>query len=163
MGALAFRLDQYPEPTPAEIDAAREAARVLSAASMHRPMRIAVAGMEPSDPIELPPAIFRQVLDLLIQLGNGITVTIMPVEAELTTSQSADLLGVSRPHLIKLIGRGELGCRLVGTHRKLRVREVIAYRDKTDLARTEALGRMAELDAELGLDVDEPVGTDSAA
>ena len=111
MGALAFRLDQYHEPTAAEIDAAREAARVLSAASMHRPMRIAVAGMEPSDPIELPPAIFRQVLDLLIQLGNGTTVTIMPVEAELTTSQSADLLGVSRPHLIKLIGRGELDCR----------------------------------------------------
>ena len=58
-------------------------------------------------------------------------VAIVPVGSELTTQQAADLLDISRPHLVKLLVRGELPYRMVGTHRKIRAREVLRYRART--------------------------------
>jgi len=110
------------------------------------------------EPIRLPATIFAMVVDLLSKLGNGNAVTIVPVEAELTTQQAADYLNVSRPHLVKLLERGDVPFRMVGTHRKVRAKDVINYRIQVDGARHEALRAMSITDAELGLDVDEPVG-----
>jgi excisionase family DNA binding protein len=120
-------------------------------------VRFAVEG-EAVEPIELPASIFALVVDLLSKLGNGNAVTIVPVEAELTTQQSADYLNVSRPHLIKLLEHGDLPFRMVGTHRKVLARDVINYRTKIDVARQAALRALAASDAELGIDADEPIG-----
>ncbi|MEP7351402.1 MAG: excisionase family DNA-binding protein [Sphingorhabdus sp.] len=99
------------------------------------------------------------IVNLLVEIGNGNAVAIVPVNAELTTQQAADLLNVSRPHLIKLLEKGDLQCRMVGTHRKLKANEVLNYRAKTAQARSESLKKMVELDEELGLYDDEPVNS----
>ena len=157
MSALAIKLDDLHEPSPDEVQAARVAARTLSRNGAGPMIRFAVEGQS-VEPISLPASIFALVVDLLSKLGNGNAVTIVPVEAELTTQQAADYLNVSRPHLVKLLERGSLPFRMVGTHRKVLARDVINYRSKVDGARYEALRAMSAADAELGLDIDEPVG-----
>ncbi|MBO9499251.1 MAG: excisionase family DNA-binding protein [Novosphingobium sp.] len=102
---------------------------------------------------------FRTIIKMLVEMGNGNAVAVVPVSAELTTQQAADLLNVSRPHLIKLLEQKRLPYRMVGTHRKLPARDVLSYRDKIVAARRAALAEMIELDRELGLSDDERVGS----
>ncbi len=163
MAALAIDMDALQEPTAEDISAARRAARQLSSLdSGNKAVRISVThseGDEAPEPISLPSNVFRTLVKLLVEIGNGNAVQVVPVKAELTTQQAADYLNVSRPYLIKLLENGTLGYRMVGTHRKVEAREVMSYRDKMACDRNMALSRMVELDEELGLYDDEPITT----
>ena len=86
---------------------------------------------------------------MLAEIGNGNAITVVPVLGELTTTQAAELLNVSRPHVIKLIKRGDLAHKMVGTHRKLLARDVLAYHAKTYQTQGEALDAMSALDEEM--------------
>lgn len=156
MSALPEAFNEATPLNPELIDAAAAAARTLARYSSAPTVRLAVGDGEAS-PISLPADIFAQIVDLLSKIANGNAVSIVPIDAELTTQQAADLMNVSRPHVIKLIERGDLPHRMVGTHRKLPARSVLAFRHKTELEQVEALRRMAALDSELGIDDDEPI------
>jgi len=78
--------------------------------------------------IELPAEVYRLLLDILGHLADGDAVTVAPIHAEVTTQQAAELLNVSRPHLIKLLGQDALPYHRVGNRRKLALRDVLAYR-----------------------------------
>ncbi len=67
---------------------------------------------------------------LLAPLAQGKMVRVVPLEAELTTQEAAEILGVSRPHLIRLLESGKIPYRKVGTHRRIRVEDLLAYREK---------------------------------
>ena len=84
--------------------------------------------------IKLDEDIFDLLRCILIDLSQNRAVQILPHDMELTTIQAADFLQVSRPHLVKLIKAGDLSCRLVGTHRRIKLNELIAYRAKADAA-----------------------------
>lgn len=154
MSALAESFDEAEALTPETIDAAAAAARTLARFSSAPTVRLAV-GDEPTK-ITLPADIFAQIVDLLSKIANGNAVSIVPVDAELTTQQAAHLLNVSRPHVIKLIERGDLPHRMVGTHRKIPARAAMAFRQRAEIEHARALRNMAALDAELGME-DEPV------
>jgi len=162
MATLAVNLEEVHEPSVDEIDAARTAARQFS--KLDRGSAVSFVPEQPADksaqvePITIPANIFRTIIKMLVEMGNGNAVAVVPVSAELTTQQAADLLNVSRPHLIKLLERNELKYRMVGTHRKLPAREVLAYRDRSVHARRAALVEMVQLDEEMGLIDDERVG-----
>lgn len=156
MTALAKSFDEAEALTPESINAAATAARTLARFSSAPSVRLAVEG-EKQSKISLPADIFAQIVDLLTKIANGKTVSIVPIDAELTTQQAAHFLNVSRPHVIKLIERGELAHRMVGTHRKLPARAVLVLRDRTAAAQAAAIQRLAKLDAELGIDEDEPL------
>ena len=81
--------------------------------------------------------------------GNGVTLT--PLHAELTTRQAADLLQVSRTHLVQLLDEGRIACPKVGAHRRVRARDVLGYRRETEFRCRETLDGLTALDQDLGL------------
>lgn len=164
MASLAVNFEELHEPSTEEIAAASTAARAMSQLDRGSPTisfvpQAAEGESTNVEPISLPMSIFRLIVNMLVEMGNGNAVAVVPVNAELTTQQAADLLNVSRPHLIKLIEQEALTYRMVGTHRKLKAKEVLNYRSKTAHARSESLKKMVALDEELGLYDDEPVGS----
>jgi len=101
--------------------------------------------------VDLPtPALhlLREILDWMAQ-GKGVALT--PLHAELTTRQAAELLQVSRTHLIQLLNAGRIPCRKVGSHRHIRAEDILAWRRKTELRRREALDGLTARDQKLGL------------
>ncbi|MFH9094536.1 helix-turn-helix domain-containing protein [Streptomyces albidoflavus] len=88
---------------------------------------------------------------MLAALADGQGVQVMPVDAELTTQQAADMLNVSRPYLIGLLESGEIPFRLVGRHRRIRFADLRQYIREDDAARKGAADDLMELDQELGL------------
>ena len=82
-------------------------------------------------------------------IARGETVTLVPLSRRLTTQEAADLLNVSRPHLIKLIDEGTLGCEMVGTHRRLALADVMAHKAERSEGRRAALKEMQEIAEDL--------------
>jgi len=99
---------------------------------------------------EVSEALKDKLLALLDLLERGEPVVLLPLEAELSTQQAADLLGVSRPYLVKLLEEGRLPYRRVGRHRRVRVRDVLAYRERLREARHRVLDELAQEAEELG-------------
>jgi excisionase family DNA binding protein len=84
-------------------------------------------------------------------LANGEGVNVMPDSAELTTQQAAEFLNVSRPYLIKLLESEQIPFRLVGTHRRIKFRDLREYNSRDDLDRRRAADELTQLTQDLGL------------
>lgn len=67
------------------------------------------------------------VVDLLARLGRGETVTVSSVEEMLTTSQAAELAGISHTYLRNMTDRGEIPVEYRGTHRRIRQGAIMAW------------------------------------
>ncbi len=133
--------------------AAGEAVRTLSSAMRNcRPTLVeVVAEGDGSTRASVPLDAFELLMDVLAHLANGDGVTVMPLKAEFTTQQAADFLNVSRPYLIKLLDNGDLPFRRVGTHRRVLLKDVVAYKQRDDDRRKEAVDALAAEAQELGL------------
>ncbi|HZL63811.1 MAG TPA: helix-turn-helix domain-containing protein [Thermoleophilia bacterium] len=101
---------------------------------------------------EIPTAIYKVLVAAVAAMAQGNAVSIVPVHHELTTQQAADLLGVSRPHLVKLLDSGEIPHHKTGSHRRVYFEDLMRYRDVRDAERREALAALTRRSAELGLD-----------
>lgn len=103
------------------------------------------------DAIDLPEGIHDLLVTIVENLKAGNGVTVIPMHAELTTVEAAELLNVSRPYLIKQLEAGALPFHMVGTHRRLRLADVLSYRDRADAEAEAALAAMSAEAEELDL------------
>ena len=101
--------------------------------------------------VDLPVPALRLLRDVLDRMAHGKGVALTSLDAELTTRQAAELLQVSRTHLVQLLDAGRIPCRMVGSHRRVRAEDVLAWRRETESRRREALDELTARDQELGL------------
>lgn len=101
--------------------------------------------------IELPTTALRLLVDILAQLADGNAVQVVPVHAELTTQEAANLLNVSRPHLVKLLEDGALPFHKTGKHRRVRFHDLMEYKQKRDRVSADAMTELAAQAQELGM------------
>lgn len=145
-------MDALDLPTEETAREASEALRAFSSFREKRPTHVeVVAEGDGAASVTVPVEAFELFVQVLAHLANGHGVTVMPVKAELTTQQAADLLNVSRPHLIKLLDQGDIPFRRVGTHRRVQLKDVVAYKRIDDAKRREAADALAAEAQALGL------------
>jgi excisionase family DNA binding protein len=134
------------------LDETRKASEVMSAMARARTddgvLPIALRKADGEIEIELPPALGELMLSMLTHVARGEMVTFVPYGAELTTQKAADLLNVSRPFLTKLLESGEIQFHRVGSHRRVRVNDLLAYKTKRDAERGSALDDLQRLGQE---------------
>lgn len=104
----------------------------------------------PSSQIDVPAEMVPVIVEILEQLLAGNAITVAPVNTELTTQQAADLLNVSRPHLVKLLEQQRIPSKKVGTHRRVRLNDLLRFRDKDDVVRRRTADELAKQLDELG-------------
>jgi excisionase family DNA binding protein len=144
-------------PNAHDVELAVESSRTLGAmAKTTGDLSLTVTGEGGvSTQIRIPASALRLLFAALSEMACGNAVSLLPVKAELTTQQAADVLNVSRPYLVGLLEKGEMPFRMVGNQRRVRLQEVIAYKARTDIDRRAALDELAREARELKLGYDE--------
>lgn len=105
--------------------------------------RYFLAGATPGEQVELPQETYRVLRQVIEAMHQGLAVTLVPQSKTLTSQQAADLLGVSRPTVIKLLDGGKIPFERTGTHRRILLRHLLAYRAQRRRDQYAALEAMA--------------------
>src|SRR3989454_7217361 len=140
-------------PSEAEATTAKEASRVLAARMREdEPLELRISDdPSPEGTFNLPASALRLLVRILEEMARGNAVTLIPVHAELTTQEAADMLNISRPSLIQILDEGKIEFRRVGTHRRVRFEGLMAYKRRADADRRAALAELVAYDQELGI------------
>ena len=102
----------------------------------------------------LPTSALRLLVDILGELALGNAVKVVPVHAELTSQEAADLLNVSRPHLVKMLEDGAIPFTKTGRHRRVRFSDLMAFKQRRDEQSQVAMEALVQQAQELGMGYD---------
>lgn len=104
----------------------------------------------PAGPIPLPESVFYVLERVAEVMAKGDSITVVPVGREVTTQQAADLLNVSRQYLVRLLDEQRIPFRKTGKHRRLRIEDVLAFKEKRDKDRRAGLRELSRMTQEFG-------------
>ena len=139
-------------PTETDRALARESRRVVKeclSESGSCQLKLFVDGVERN--IQVPMIAMRVLTEALRQIALGKAAVVMPLDAEISTQQAADILNVSRPYLVGLLENNEIPFRWVGAHRRVRLLDVLNYKRRNDEERMKVLDELAAQAQELNL------------
>lgn len=145
---MAMRLERPILPEDTDI---RRAARAFSVLKKEPETEHYVLGSSIGRRVDISPAAFHLMLNVLDEMSRGNAVLVVPIHAELTTQEAAGLLNVSRPYLIKLLEEGKIRYQFKGKHRRILFKDLMEYKQKAARESYEALSRLAAESEELGL------------
>lgn len=106
---------------------------------------------ENGEAITIPRKALELLRFVLARMAEGKAVSLVPAESELSTQQAADLLNVSRPHLVKLLEQGALPFRKVGSHRRVQLEDLLRYERQQAERRNQQLQFLAQQAQELSM------------
>jgi excisionase family DNA binding protein len=132
-------------PSPLERELLAKISRLL--AGERSAPQLVVGGQR----VEVPAPLVHMMIQWLRSVERGEPVALVSEEKLLTSQQAADLLGVSRQYLVQLLERGDIPFTKTGTHRRIRIDDLMAYKRRWDKERRAALDRLVELSEDLGL------------
>lgn len=140
-------------PTPEQAAEAKKVQESLRAGLRGRKRRLGTVVIRGADgDVAVPEPVSQIVMKALDEIAHGRAVEVNPVEEEVTTQQAANLLNVSRPFLIKLLSNGAIPFRMVGSHRRVKREDVVAFKQNQEQASREALADLARISQERNLE-----------
>lgn len=149
-------MDQTREPfvaDEAEAVVARKAAESFKAvAEANESVKISIGEKDSKIIVPLPAPAVAMIYAVLKAMAHRTPVSVIPYDAELSTQQSADYLNISRPYLIRKLDAGDIPFRRVGTHRRVRFCDLIAYEQKCRADQRQALADLHDEEKRLGLE-----------
>lgn len=102
---------------------------------------VSIGGAGAED-VAIPAVAARLLVQVLGQIGAGHAITLLPLTAELSTQEAAEILNVSRPYLVRLLDERQIPSRKVGTHRRVLLHDVLAYKQQDDERRHAVLDEL---------------------
>jgi len=145
-------LDQLKKPSKADQKTAIESysalASVLEQLESEQPE---IEIEETSEKIKIPLSALRLLGDILKAMGQGKLISIVPVATEVTTQSAAEMLGCSRPHLVKLLEEEKIPFTKVGKHRRIKLDDVLSYRQQMKEEQKKNIIDIMNADEETGL------------
>lgn len=136
------------EPTSEEKRVAEEAFRTLEVLQTTEPnkekKRKLQVSVDDTTTVTIPESALEFLVELLHQMSRGKAITLLPVDSELSTQQAADMLNVSRPHLVKLLEEGKIPFTKVGKHRRILTEDLMEYKEKKAQQRRDSLKKLTE-------------------
>ena len=152
MSNAALRISEPVLPAAEDVAQAQEAARALARFAAEAPKaQISIEDDSHRMHVVLPRAAVQLLQGILREMAQGNAVTLIPIHAELTTQQAADLLNVSRPYLVSLLESNAIPYRKVGTRRRVLFEHLMVYKKSEDAKRLEVLSELTREAQELGL------------
>lgn len=147
MVTQSFHLPEPIMPSESEIELARASSRILSSINLQKGKTVKVlleSDSHQKSSVILPFSAFKLLMTVLTQMAEGNAITLIPVHAELTTQEAANLLNVSRPYLVRLLEEKKIPFRKVGTRRRILFQDLMNYKAKIDAARRKTLDELSE-------------------
>lgn len=152
MGTATDTLLTPIHPTEEDVDLAQRSASELSRlGSSPRALKVTVVRGRESAETVIPAIAFQMLGIILEELAQGHAVALTPVDREISTQKAADLLNVSRPYVVKLLESGRIPFRKVGTHRRVRLGDLLKYKVQMDAEADRALDDLVAQAQELGM------------
>lgn len=145
---MATKLKQPILPSEAEMTQAQNSLLLLKQDRADKHFAI---GSPSGLKVPLSESVFHLLLNILTEMARGNAVLVMPINAELTTQESADLLNVSRPYLIRLLDEQKLPHHMVGRHRRILFKDLMDYRQKNKRRQFKAMQELTAADDESGI------------
>lgn len=106
---------------------------------------------ETEEKIKLPAKALRLLAQILKATADGKPISLVPIAMEMTTQAAAELLGCSRPHIVKLVDTGEIPHTMIGRHRRLMFEDVMKYKKEMKEKQKNLIIEMMKEDEEYGL------------
>ncbi|WP_245720260.1 excisionase family DNA-binding protein [Nocardia uniformis] len=139
---------------PEHPDQLAEVRRFLD--SMASPVEVTILRSAEGEVVALPAEVFEGLRLLAVALAEGKAVTVAPLHTTLTTQEAAELLGMSRPTFVKLLDAAEIPFTRPGRHRRVRLADVLAFREYRRAERAAGLSELTRISEDLGLYDDVP-------
>jgi excisionase family DNA binding protein len=139
-------------PSPKEIQFAENLGRelgLLCDAKDDNDIKIAFHYKSKNVKIPFPRKVLFLLVRILEQMAAGNAVTLIPIHAELTTQEAADLLNVSRPFIVKLLEDNKIRYHKVGTHRRIKLEDLMKYKTQMQVESEEAMNELTLLGQEI--------------
>ncbi|GAA0753040.1 helix-turn-helix domain-containing protein [Psychroflexus lacisalsi] len=145
-------IDELKKPSKEEQKAAMESYDALASTLKEIHSDYAEIEIEETkDKIKIPVSALKLLLEILKETSKGQPISIVPVATEITTQAAAEVLGCSRPHLVKLLEKGEIKFTKIGKHRRIKYQNVLDYKKKMKIEQKRLLIEMMKADEESGL------------